>query len=192
MNISDSVLHRRTTRRFKQDSINRECIKRMIDLARMSPSAGNIQSLKYLIIDSLHERKAIFPHIKYASYIENWNPVFSESPVAFIVVLNDRSIRPNNSFTQCDCGIAMMTISLVAIEMGLDTCILGAINRNEITNILSIPSEYEVLYLIGLGVSNQSNTQVDDSNSVKYEMDESYNFIVPKRKLEDVLLNKNI
>ena len=63
MNISDAVLHRRTTRVFKQDSINRECIKRMIDLARMSPSAGNIQSLKYLIIDSLHEREAIFPHI---------------------------------------------------------------------------------------------------------------------------------
>lgn len=191
MNISDAVLNRRTTRIFKQEAIDKDCIKRMIDFARMSPSAGNIQSLKYLIIDSLHEREAIFPHVKYASYIDGWSPLFSESPVAFIAVLNDKAIRPNNSLTQCDCGIAMMTISLVAIEMGLDSCILGAIDRNEIANILGISSEYEVLYLVGLGVSNQSNIQVDDSESVKYTMDEFYNFTVPKRKLEDVLLEKN-
>ncbi|MBQ9940355.1 MAG: nitroreductase family protein [Clostridia bacterium] len=187
MNVLDAVLSRRTARIFEQDPIPREHTIKMIDLARLSPSAGNMQSLKYLIIDSQKEREAIFPYIRYAGYIKDWNPEFSQSPVAFIAVLNNTEIRETCSFTQCDCGIAMMTVSLAAVEMGYDSCILGAIDRKEISGIIGIPPRYEIMYLIGLGKSNQKNTWFDD-NSVKYVMDESYNFKVPKRKLEDVIL----
>lgn len=191
MNIYDAVKSRRTVRRFKQDAVDREAIIKMIDAARVSPSAGNMQSLKYTIIDSSEERKAVFPYIKYAGYITDWNPEFDETPVAFIAVLNDVNIRKTNVMTECDSGIAMMAISLVAVEMGFDSCILGAIDRKKISEILGINPEYEILYLIGLGKSNQENTQFDDSDSVKYLMDEFKNFQVPKRKIEDVIVNRN-
>ena len=190
MNVYDTVKSRRTVRRFKQEPIDRESIIKMIDAARVSPSAGNIQSLKYAIIDSLDERKAMFPYIKYAGYIADWNPEFTESPVAFIAVLNDTNIRKTNSSTECDCGIAMMSISLVAAEMGLGSCILGAIDKDSIAKVLNLDSKYEILYLIGLGISNQENTQFDDSDSVKYAMDLSNNFNVPKRKIDDIIVYK--
>lgn len=163
----------------------------MIDLARLSPSAGNLQSLKYAIVDSKEEREAMFPYIKYAGYIPEWNPEFSESPTAFIVVMNDTAIRANNAFTQCDSGIAMMAISLVAEEMEYGSCILGAIEREKIAEILGIEAEYEILYLVALGVSKQENTQFDDSETVKYVMDSDKNFQVPKRKLEDVIIDRS-
>lgn len=188
MNVYDAVKSRRTVRRFKQEPIDRESIIKMIDAARVSPSAGNIQSLKYAIIDSLDERKAIFPHIKYAGYIADWNPEFTESPVAFIAVLNDTNIRKTNSSTKCDCGIAMMSISLVATEMGIGSCILGAIDKENIAEVIDLNSEYEIMYLIGLGMPDQENEQFDDSDSVKYLMDLSKNFKVPKRKIEDVIV----
>ena len=50
MNVYDVIKSRRTVRRFKQEPIDRESIIEMIDAARVSPSAGNIQSLKYAII----------------------------------------------------------------------------------------------------------------------------------------------
>ena len=190
MNVYDAIKSRRTVRSFRQEPIDRESIIKMIDAARVSPSAGNIQSLKYVIIDLLDERKAIFPYIKYAGYIADWNPEFAESPAAFIAVLNDTKIRKTNSSTECDCGIAMMSISLVAAEMGLGSCILGAIDKESIAKVLNLNSEYEIMYLIGLGISNQKNTQFDDSDSVKYVMDVSNNFKVPKRKIDDIIVYK--
>ncbi|MBE7015403.1 MAG: nitroreductase family protein [Ruminococcaceae bacterium] len=191
MNVYDSIKSRRTVRRFKQESIDREYITKMIDAARVSPSAGNMQSLKYAIIDSFDERKAIFPHVKYAGYINDWNPEFDETPPCFIAVLNDTNIRRTNSYTECDAGIAMMAISLVCVEMGLDSCILGAIDKEEITRVLEIKPEYEILYLVGVGKSDQSNAQIDNSDSVKYVMDELKNFTVPKRRIEDIIVYRN-
>ena len=190
LNVLDAVAKRRTVRRFRQDPIDRESIVKMIDVARVSPSAGNMQSLKYAVVASKEEREAIFPYIKYAGYIPEWNPELSESPVAFIAVLNDTSIRANNAFTQCDSGISMMAISMIAEEMGYSSCILGAIEREKIAEILGIKSQYEILYLVGLGISMQENSQFDDSGSVKYVMDQNGNFQVPKRKLEDLIVNR--
>lgn len=189
MNVSDAVANRRTARSFCEKPIPKEDILKMIDLARRSPSAGNLQSLKYAIVDSREEREAVFPYIKYAGYTPEWNPEFSESPAAFIVVLNDTAIRVNNAFTQCDSGLAMMAIFLVAEEMGYGSCILGAIDREKIAEILGIHSQYEILYLVGLGISKQKNSSFDDSDSVKYVMDQNGNFQVPKRKLEDIIVN---
>lgn len=191
MNVYDAVKSRRTVRRFKQEPIDRESIIKMIEGARVSPSAGNMQSLKYAIVDSIEERNAIFPYIKYAGYISEWNPEFDETPVAFIAVLNDVNIRKTNAVTECDSGIAMMAISLIAVEMGFDSCILGAIDRKKISEILGINPEYEILYLIGIGKANQENTQFDDSNNVKYVIDELKNFNVPKRKIEDIIVYRN-
>ena len=105
--------------------------------------------------------------------------------------MNDVNIRKTNAVTECDSGIAMMAISLIAVEMGFDSCILGAIDREKISEILGINPEYEILYLIGIGKANQENTQFDDSNRVKYVMDELKNFKVPKRKIEDVIVYRN-
>lgn len=191
MNISDVLAKRRTARSFLDDPIPEEDILKMIDLARLSPSAGNMQSLKYAVVNFKEEREAIFPYVKYAGYIPEWNPEFEESPVAFIAVLNDTSIRANNAFTQCDSGISMMAISLVAEEIGYSSCILGAIDREKIAEILGIHSQYEILYLVGLGISKQKNSSFDDSDSVKYVMDQNGNFQVPKRKLEDVIIDRS-
>lgn len=190
MNVYDAIKLRRTVRKFKNEAIDRKCIMDIIDGARVSPSAGNIQSLKYTIIDSEKERKDIFPYIKYAGYISDWNPDFSESPTSFIAILNDTKIRKTCNLTECDCGIAMMAISLLAIEKGLDTCILGAIDRKKISEILNISPEYELMYLIGIGKADQFNKQYNCSDNVKYTIDTNGNFNVPKRQLEDILIER--
>lgn len=188
MNICEALRTRRTARRFKKVSVPEEKLIEMIDCARLSPSGANLQSLKYAVILSEDARKAIYPYVTYAGYIPEWNPEFSETPAAFIAVLNDADIRPNNAATQCDSGIAMMSITLAALEMGYDSCMLGAIKREEIMKSLEIDGNFELLYLIGIGVSDGENSYYDSNEEVKYRMDEEKNFVVPKRGLKDVMI----
>lgn len=188
MNICDALRKRRTARRFKQEAIPEEKLIEMIDCARLSPSGANLQSLKYYVISREEIRREIFPYISYAGYIPEWNPEFSESPMAFIAVFNDTKIRPTNDAAQCDSGIAMMSICLAAQELGYDSCMLGAIKREEIKKVLSVGEDYDLMYLVALGVSLGENSFYDSDEEIKYTMDKEKNFRVPKRSLKSVLL----
>ena len=84
----------------------------------------------------------------------------------------------------------MMAISLAAVEMKIDSCILGSIDREKIAETIKLTSNYEILYLIGLGISNQLNSQFDSNDSVKYTMDASLNFHVPKRSIKTIIINR--
>ena len=145
MDVYTALKNRRSIRKFSQENIEYTDIIKMIDCARMSPSAANIQSLKYIIINNDEKRNEIFPFIKYAGYIRDWNPWLNESPTAFIVVLNDTKIRPTNALSECDCGIAMMSISLAAFEMGIGSCILGSVDKEKIKEILKISADILIL-----------------------------------------------
>ena len=192
MDIFTALRGRRSARIYKQLAVEEEKLVEMIDLARLSPSGANLQSLKYIIITEESVREKLFPLITYAGYISEWNPTFDETPTAFIAVLNDTKIRPTNDATQCDSGIAMMSICLAAYEMGYDSCMLGAIKRKEIADLLEINADYDLMYMIGIGVSEVENSSYDSSEEIKYKMDAENNFKVPKRKLEDILVDKII
>ena len=59
MNIEEAIYNRRTIRRFKQEPIQTDILKKLIDYARIAPSGMNIQALEYIIIYfSVKERRA--------------------------------------------------------------------------------------------------------------------------------------
>ena len=188
MDICTALKKRRTVRSFKNEPICKEKLIEMIDMARLSPSGANLQSLKYMIITEEDVRRELFPFIAYAGYTPEWNPEFCETPTAFIAVFNDTQIRPTAEMAQCDCGIAMMSITLAAYEMGIDSCLLGAIKREEIVKVLRVGEGLDLMYMIGLGISNQENSFFNSNDEIKYIMNEDKSFLVPKRPLEDVLL----
>lgn len=77
---------------------------------------------------------------------------------------------------------------LGAVEEGLATCWLGAINRDAISEILNLPQSLQLLYLLAVGYPAQTSRAIDITDSVKYFEDSSGAINVPKRKLEDILL----
>ncbi|MBU2609043.1 MAG: nitroreductase family protein, partial [Chloroflexi bacterium] len=51
MNVYETVISRRSIRRFKDTPVPRELLERCVNAARLAPSAGNLQPLEYIIID---------------------------------------------------------------------------------------------------------------------------------------------
>ncbi len=187
MNVFEAIKSRRTVRKFKQTEVKRDDLLKMIDGARLAPYAANLQPLKFSVVTDKETRKALYPHIKYAGYIKEWDPSFEETPTAFIVVYNDTAIKPTEK-SECDSGAAVMTMCLAAKELGLDTCWLGAIDRAAIKGILNPPESLDVTYLLGVGYGDQTGDTFDLTDSVKYEFDDQLNVHVPKRRMEDILI----
>jgi nitroreductase len=188
--IKDLVTRTRSCRRFFEDySIPTETLRDLIDLARLSASAANRQPLKYILSNESETNAVIFPRLKWAGYLKEWNgPEEGERPSAYIIVLGDKEISA--SF-DCDHGIVSQSILLGATEMGLGGCIIGAVERKHLREDLHIPNQYEILHVITLGKPKEKIVieTVGPDGDIKYWRDESGTHHVPKRALGEIIID---
>jgi nitroreductase len=188
--LKELVIKNRTYRRFYENVIIEEStLKELIDLARLSSSAGNIQSLKYVLSCSKTKNNVIFPHLKWAGYLTDWDgPEEGERPSAYIIVLGDKEINSNHFW---DHGLASQSILLGAVEKELGGCMFASIDKQNLVKALEIPDRYEILLVIALGKPKEIVVLEDVPNlkNVKYWRDENQIHHVPKRTLKDIILD---
>ena len=143
--IRDLILKNRTYRRFfEEERIERKTLEELLDLARLSPSGGNMQSLKYIISCEKEINRKIFPNLIWAGYLKDWDgPEEGERPSAYIVVLSDTAVNSNFFW---DHGIASQSILLGAVEKGLGGCQFGAFKKESLRKALDISEQYEISY----------------------------------------------
>jgi nitroreductase len=188
MNLKELFLKTRTYRRFDENhKIDIEILENLIDLARLSPSGGNRQPLKYLLFNKPEDCGKIFPYLAWAAYLTEWpGPVQGERPSAYIIVLGDKTLTDNFGV---DHGIAAHSIMLGASNEGLGGCIIASLKREELSADLRIPDKYEILFVLAVGkpIENVVIQEISE-NEVKYWRDEKGNHHVPKRNLKDLIL----
>lgn len=187
MEFKETVLLRRTRRKFLQKAVSREKLEMLVEFARYAPMGANIQALKYEIVDDEETVRKIFPNTKWSGYHPDDAPTESEQPTSYIAILGDLEIKPNANF-ECDAGAAGTIICLAAEDSGLAGCWLGSIDRKEISKILGLKENLSLLYLIAIGYSNQEARAVDANGDIKYYTDSDGVLNVPKRKIEEILI----
>ena len=190
MSLKELVEKCRSYRRFVEEHpVGKEVLLDLIRLARLSASAGNLQPLKYYLSYTPETNQRIFPSLRWAAYLKDWpGPVPGERPAAYIVVLGDRDIA---QVFGVDAGIASQNILLGAVERGLGGCILGSIDREELRKALEIPNHLEILHVIALGKPAEKVVIEDmpPGGDVRYWRDEEGVHHVPKRPLEELIIN---
>jgi len=193
MKFKAIVLKNRSYRRFRADGvIDKKTLLELVDLARKTPSAANKQPLKYLLSCSPDSNEKVFASLGWAGYLPDWpGPAPKERPSAYVVVLLDKEISDSAGF---DCGIASQTILLGATDRGLGGCMLANVRKNHLKESFNIPDQYEIQLVIALGVPLEKVVleEMNTSGSVKYYRDEKMVHHVPKRSLEEIVLNSGV
>ncbi|MCU0847640.1 MAG: nitroreductase family protein [Spirochaetes bacterium] len=190
MSLKDLIQKNRSYRRFYQEhEIKFDTLKELVDLARLSPSAANLQPLRYILSHYPEKNASIFNELKWAAYLKDWDgPPEGERPSAYIVMLSDISISKT---VMCDHGIAAQSILLGAAEKGLGGCIIASINRENLRIALNIPAHYEILLVIALGKTREVVViePLGETGDIKYWRDSESVHHVPKRSLDDIILD---
>lgn len=189
MKVYNTIVSRRTIRKFQQKSIKLSILKRIVDAGRLAPSAGNLQPLEYVIAVDDALRKKIFPNLRWAAYIvPEGNPKDGERPIAYIIILVNKEIS-FGSFFKYDVGASAQNITLAALEEGIGCCWIGSFNRKKIKNILKITEQYSADLVLALGYPLESPEYYDigKGKSIKYHKDILGVLHVPKRKLDDII-----
>jgi len=181
----------RSYRRFDGSvSISRGELLELVDLARMTASTGNSQALKYYISCDKETNEKVFSTLKWAAALPDWNgPEEGERPSAYIVILCDQRLGRNKLW---DDGITAQTMMLGAVEKGYGGCMFGSVDRARLLELLGLsPEEYSVDLVLALGkpLEEVRIVPVPENGDVSYYRDENQVHYVPKRSLEEVILN---
>ncbi len=190
MEFSELVAKNRSYRRFYQERrIAGETLAGLVNAARLTASARNMQPLKYVTVTGAETCARIFETLAWAGYLTDWDgPSEGERPAAYIVMCNDARLAAESRWDQ---GIAAQTILLGAVEAGLGGCIVGAFRKEEASRILELPQYLTPVLVLALGVPKENVTIVEPaSGDIRYYRKPDGTHCVPKRPLEEVLIGE--
>ncbi|MFA6437072.1 MAG: nitroreductase family protein [Candidatus Paceibacterota bacterium] len=161
MTLKNIIEKRRSVRKFKADEkVPKDLINELIDAARLAPSACNAQPSRFILIEDDKTKELL-----------KENNIFRQAFVyeapLIIVCLGDASVFPKErleknygSFDEevlgdvgaiRDVAIATQNLVLMATELGLGTCYIGLVDRKKIKEILEIPQNYVLPFVIITG-----------------------------------------
>lgn len=189
----DLVKQARSHRGFRQDrKVTRQELEHLVECARFTPAARNDQVLKYYLAEKPETVAAIQPLTKWAGALAELHlPRKGAEPVAYIVICLDGSLAENPTPYQRDVGIVAQTMLLAAVEMGLNGCMIGSFAAGGLREKLGLPEAIkpQLLLALGEGTDRIVMTDVGEDGSTTYYRDAEDTHYVPKRTLEQLILN---
>lgn len=193
--ITKTIAETRTYRIFDgSHEISTEVLSSLIELARLAGSARNCQPWQYILINNPDDCAKVFPHIRWAGYLTDWDgPVEGQRPTAYIVcILNKNWLKGTEKEAHFDLGISSQNILLGATDLGLGGCRIGAFSK-DLSSIFPLEEKQSLELVIALGKPAEK-VQVDNviDGSIKYWRDNNELHHIPKRSQEDVVLQLSI
>lgn len=189
--IKELVHKSRSYRRFDgSHKISMQTLEHLVDLARHCPSAANKQPLRYVLCTCPEKNARIYEATAWAAYLKDWDgPEPAERPTAYIIIVNT---APDWKFAQIDLGIMAQTMLLGATDQGLGGCMIGALNREKLCEVITLAEGEEISLVLALGkpVEDVRIVNLPADGSIKYYRDDQGVHYVPKRSLDDLIIGR--
>ena len=168
MNVHQAIKTRRSIRSYKAEPVPEEKLKKVLEVARLAPSAHNEQEWKFVVVRDA-ERREQLSEAAGQGFI-------SEAPVIIVAVaLEPEEVMssgvPNYAI---DLAIAVDHMTLAAVEEGLGTCWVGAFSQEKVKKVLGIPERYKVVVLLPLGFPADKPGPKSRKNLEEIVCDENY------------------
>ena len=148
---------RRSIRRYEARIVEEEKLSRILESARLSASANNNQPWHFVVVSEKVGKDRLF-----RAYPKDW---FAKAPVVIVACCTPEaawSRQDGETYWKVDMAVAVQNMILVAHELGLGTCWIGAFDEAKVKDALGIPKEVRVIALISLGYPAETKGSVTE------------------------------
>lgn len=148
MKFDDLLKERHCARSFKPKKVDFGDLIEAIDAALQGPFAGNLNNLKFLIVENEKTIKAVAKHA---------NQTWINESKALILVCSDETHLVNQygergkDYSKQQAGAAINTVLLKLTDLGLSACWVGAFSYEIIKELLGIPDQIFIEAIIPVG-----------------------------------------
>jgi len=163
MDVREAIQSRRSIRKFKQQSIEKEKIQLILDSGRLAPTGHNTQPGRYIVVDDPHQIGKIAAAC-------NHQPFVAKAPL-LIVLLGDLSCRvkgmdegadvldaqfsgPREKIIR-DAAIVGDHLALQAQELGLGVCWVGDYEQLPMRQALQSPPSHYIVVIFAMGYPDE-------------------------------------
>lgn len=161
MDFLEFVSTRQSDRAFDPDKpVEKEKIERILEAARLAPSACNSQPWHMIVIDDVNLKNQVADAT--SARVLGMNHFTKQAPVHIVLVEEKVNLSSGiggwvkqKDYAQMDLGIVAAHIALAAHAEGLGSCIVGWFNEVKMRELLSIPDSKRVWLDIVIGYSVQ-------------------------------------
>jgi len=150
MDVSKAIEVRRSIRKYKDKEVEDDKLDKILESARISPSAANRQEWKFVVVKDKDTRIKLVDACMGQKFVE-------EAPVLIAACSTESErIMPCGQYAYTvDLSIALSFMILQATELELGTCWLGAYDEKLVRNVLKIPENIKIVGMITLGYPDE-------------------------------------
>jgi len=162
MELKKVIQNRYSVRNFSDITPPKKIIDEIINYANLAPSAGNLQARDFVIIDD----NTIKEELSNAAFHQQF---IAEAPIIIVVCANLQRIssygnRGRELYCIQDASAAVEYILLLAVDIGLDACWVGAFDEKKVSIILHLPSYIRPIAIIPIGYSKKQKISTSRMN----------------------------
>lgn len=168
MDVYDAIRTRKSVRSYLDKPVPDTVLRRLLDAARMAPSASNRQEWRFIVVRNPETRMHLMQAAKGQAFV-------AEAPVvlACCAETDGHVMTCGQPCYPIDVAIAIDHLTLAAVTEGLGTCWIGAFEEEAVQVVLGIPRGVRVVELLTLGYpvdpESTSKQRLSLRDIVKYE-----------------------
>jgi len=151
MDFLDLAKKRFSVRAYESGPVPDDALNKVLEAARLAPSAANRQPLHLMVLRDGPHRHAIN-----LAYPRDW---FRKPPVVIVLCVEPAKAwarSDGKNYGDVDAAIAMDHMTLCATALGFGTCWVGAFDPAKVRAILELPAGIEPLAMMPLGIPAES------------------------------------
>lgn len=170
MEFQKLVHKRRMVRHFKPDSVPREVLLRVLEVARHAPSAGFSQGFEFIVLDEPNQLEAFWTVTEHPEFPYEAGEIAGRPPCIVLPISNrpaylERYSRPDKErfglqkaeawpvpYWDVDTGMAVMLVLLAAVEEGLGALFFGlSWGAEQLMRDLGVPEGCRPIGAVSIG-----------------------------------------
>lgn len=185
--VDELLTKNRSTRGYNKNYVvSRAELERIVGVCTRIPSGCNQQTLRYYLVTKDTGADRVLPLVKMGAALPELHlPFPGTEPEAFIICC---SVAAESKLVDIDLGIALQSMALKAVEIGLNTLMIGAFNREKLRAEFDLPYEPLMVLAVGKGAERIELVPTDaDAPRAYYRRDGVH--YVPKVRLGDLIIN---
>ena len=146
MEVFEAIQQRYSVRRYRPQPVEPEKLERVLEAARLAPSAGNRQEWRFVVVTDEQARQQLMEAASGQAFV-------GQAPVviAACAETDERTMKCGQLSYPIDVAIALEHIALQAVAEGLGTCWIGSFDEAAVKEVLDIPPAIRVVELMSLG-----------------------------------------
>lgn len=162
MKFEEMLLKRESCRSYQDKPVSREDLIKICEAGRLTPSGCNSQPWKFIVIDEPEAKAKMCDALLLEGGVTG--APWREKVPAFIVLVEQEAklmqfamdyFKDSQRFAAGDVAMASLNMAYQALELGLDTCMIGMIDQKKMQASFGVPEGDEVRLALAVGYKKE-------------------------------------